>query len=220
MGERVDQHRQIGAVRAWAKRPGELGGAALRPVDDDDLARAFVAQPPRRDGGHLAGTDDHHRLAGQVAEMLLRGVDRCGGNRGRVAGDCGAAAGFFAGIDRLTEERVQRLAQGPRTLRLHVGVLDLAQNLGFADQHRVETGAHPQEVFDGLCPEQRVHVRLHVAHVTVPEVIEECFELRDPGLVVFQFGVDLEPAAGLQHQRLAHRFVIAQRDQRFSHRRR
>ncbi len=49
------------------------------------------------------------------------------------------------------------------------------------------------------------------------EVAEERFQLRDAGLVVFQLGVDLEPPARLQHQRFAHRFVVAQGDQRFGH---
>ena len=96
-------------------------------------------------------------------------------------------------------------------------VLDLAENLGFADQHRVEAGADAEEMIDRLAPEQRVHVGVHVLDAAVAEVAEELADLLDAFFVVFELGVDLEPAAGLQHQRFADRFVVAQRDQRFAH---
>ena len=105
-------------------------------------------------------------------------------------------------------------------MRLNVCVFDLAQDLRFADQHRVEAGAHAKEMIDGLRPEQRVDVGLHVAHVAVAEVLEEALDLRDTGFVVFEFGVDLEPVARREHQRFADGLVVTQRDQRLAHLRR
>ena len=78
-------------------------------------------------------------------------------------------------------------------------------------------GADAQEMIDRLAPQQRVDVRVHVLDAAVAEIAEELPDLLDACFVIFEFGVDLEAAARLQHQRLFHRFVIAQRDQRFAH---
>ena len=112
---------------------------------------------------------------------------------------------------------MQRLAQRPRPLRLDVGVFDLTEDLGFADEHRIEARADPEQMIDGLAAQQRVHVRFHVADVAMAEIRQELLELRNAGLVVFEFGVNLKPVARCNHDRFADGFVIAQRDQRLAH---
>ena len=54
-------------------------------------------------------------------------------------------------------------------------------------------------------------------NVAVPEVFQERLELLDARLVVFEFRVDLEPAAGREHDRFPDHFVIPKRDQGFAH---
>jgi len=126
-------------------------------------------------------------------------------------------ARFLAGLECLPEERVQRLPERARFLRLDVGVFDLAEDLGLADQHRIEAGRDPEQVVGRLRAEQRVHVRRHVLDVAVAEVAQERFELLDPRLVIFEFRVDFEPPAGREHRRFTDHLVITQRDQGLGH---
>ena len=47
------------------------------------------------------------------------------------------------------------------------------------------------------------------SNTAVAEVAEELADLADAFFVVFDFGVDFQAAAGLQHERLFHRRIIA-----------
>jgi len=97
-------------------------------------------------------------------------------------------------------------------------IRDRPQYFGFADQHRVEPGADAEKMLDGFASEQRVQIRLEiVGDRSVPEMLEERFELLHAGFVIVELGVDLEASACLQHQRFAHRPVIVQRDERLAH---
>jgi hypothetical protein len=94
----------------------------------------------------------------------------------------------------------------------------LPEDLGFADQHRVEAGANPEEMPDGLMTQQRIEIRFDVVTGrAVTKVGEKRLDLRDTALVVVELGVDFDATARLQHHGLLHRFVIAERDQRFGH---
>ncbi len=113
---------------------------------------------------------------------------------------------------------MQRPSDRTSRRRGNVCIFDLAENLGFADQHRVESGADPEEMIDGLVTESRIKVRLQVVTgCAVTKVREKRLDLRDAGFVVVELGVDLQAAAGLQHDRFLDRFVIPQRDQRLGH---
>ena len=47
--------------------------------------------------------------------------------------------------------------------------------------------------------------------------VRNCLSWLTPELVVFEFGVDLEPIAGGDHHRFAHGFIVAQRNERLTH---
>ena len=73
-------------------------------------------------------------------------------------------------------------------------------------------------MLDGFASEQSIQVGFQIVlDRRVPEVLQKRFELRDAGFVIVELGVNLEAPASLQHQRFAHGFVIAQRDERFTH---
>ena len=71
----------------------------------------------------------------------------------------------------------RRWSVRPSDLRLRgrdVRALDLRQDFGLADQHRIEACAHAEEMLYGLSPEPGVEVRFDiVAGRAVPEVREE-----------------------------------------------
>ena len=87
---------------------------------------------------------------------------------------------------------MQRSAERVGLRRGDVRLLDLPENFGFADQHRVETGADAEKMLDGLVTEPSVKVGLDiVAGGAVTEVGQKRFYLTDAALVVGELGIDL-----------------------------
>ena len=56
-------------------------------------------------------------------------------------------------MQRFAKQFVQRFAERVRLLRLNVRVFDLTQYFRFADQHRIQSGAYAENVFDRLRPQ-------------------------------------------------------------------
>ena len=193
----------------------DLEGGAVE--DYRHRACAFGANPLRDERAHSSRAEHQHRAPTECSQSRLRKLDRGARVADRLRADPGLRTRHLPGSDREAEEIVQDRAERARLLGLDVCLFDLAENLRFADEHRVEARAHAEEMVDGLAAEERVQVRVHVAHVGVPEILEEALDLRDARLVVLKLGVDLQTVAGLQHQRFADRLVIAQRDEGLAH---
>ena len=79
-----------------------------------------------------------------------------------ASADGGLRARRLARVERFAEEPVQRRAERARLLGAIVRFLDLSEDLGFADQHRVQPGGDVQEMVHGVAAEQRVEIRLDV----------------------------------------------------------
>ena len=147
--------------------------------------------------------------------MRARGFDGRRRHRDRLAADPRLGARRLSGGQRLAKKLVQRATERLRVRRGDVRIFDLSEDLGFADQHRIETRADAEEMFDRSTPEMRVKIRFQiVTRGAVTEIREERFDLCDAALVIVERRVNLEPSARLQHRSFANGFVVAQRDER------
>ena len=123
---------------AAAEALGQADRAVVVAVGDEDGVDAAGGQRPGDQLGGLAGADDQHAALGEVAERAPRQLDRDRGDRDALLADRGLLAGPPAGGERAAEEAVEDRPGRALDQRQLVGALDLALDLGLADDHRVE----------------------------------------------------------------------------------
>jgi hypothetical protein len=164
--------------------------------------------------GHLPGADEQHPLVLQVAENLARQF-----HRGVADGHgAGADAGFRAHplghgkglVHQLVEQKTGAAALG----RVTVGLLQLAEDLRLADDHRIQAGGHQEQVLDrGLVPMLvDMPVQFLDGHGAGKQLVEDL----GAGLLRVLAGEQhLDPVAGGQEVVLAHRLQLPQSTQGF-----
>ena len=114
------------------------------------LAHALTLQVLQGQFGHLAGAHQQDGLAGQLAEDLPGQADRGIADADGVVADAGFAAHPFGHGEGLVQQAVQNGAGGLVLGGLPVGLLDLPQDLGLAQDHGIEAGGYPEEVLHRL----------------------------------------------------------------------
>ena len=129
------------------------------------LATKIEAQPCGHQvaGGefaHLAGADDEDRLPFQRAEDLLGEFDRNRGDGDRRRSDGGLGAHALGDGEGAAEKLVELTANRAYCAGSRVGLFDLAEDLGFADDHRIETGSYAEEMANGVFLAEFVEVRV------------------------------------------------------------
>ncbi|ABA50496.1 hypothetical protein BURPS1710b_3601 [Burkholderia pseudomallei 1710b] len=158
--ELVHARGQIGERhRAAAEALGELRAALGGAVRDDELARALRGEVGRAELDHLARADEQHALLRDLLEDALREAHGRGRHRHRLRADLGRAAHFLRDRERALEQLVQVGAERTRLGRGAYRVLHLAEDLRFAEHHRIEPGRDAKRVAHRLGLRQRVHVR-------------------------------------------------------------
>ena len=129
-------------------------GDALRAIEaavgDDHAADLLRVQVPRGELDHVAGADQERRVALEAAEDAARELDAGGCDRDRARADGGLAADLLGDGERRLEQPVQQRARGARLLRRAVGVLQLAEDLGLAEDQRIESGSDREDVPDRI----------------------------------------------------------------------
>ena len=141
----------VEADRLAAEALGEADRAVVAAVGDEDGLDAARGERLGGQLGRLAGADHEHAAAGEVAERALRELDRDRGDaRRRPRRSAVSVADPLAGRERAAEEAVEDRPGGALDERQLVGALDLALDLGLAEDHRVEPGGDPEEVRGGL----------------------------------------------------------------------
>ena len=103
----------------------------------------------------LAGADDHDVPRGQLAQRGARRVDRDRRHGGVPDRDRGLRAHALAGRQRGAEQPVGQRPGRARGQRALVGALDLALDLGLADDHRVQPADDAVEVPRGVAVARR-----------------------------------------------------------------
>ena len=126
-----------------------------RAVRDRRDRGSTRAQVPRRQLAHLAGADEQHGVAREVAEHLLGEGGGGGRHRGRALADRGLDPGAAAGVQGLPKEPVEQRAGRSELER----VPHLAEDLALARDERVETGRDAEQVQRGTVVAEPVENR-------------------------------------------------------------
>ena len=146
------------ADRVAVEALGEPDRAVVMAVGDEDGGDAAGDQGAGEQLGGLAGADDEHAAVAEVAERAPRQLDRDRGDRDVLLADPGLIAGAAAGGEGAAEEAVEDRPGAALDQSQLVGALDLALDLGLAEDHRVEPGGDAEEVADRVAGAQRVEV--------------------------------------------------------------
>ncbi len=143
----LQQRGQIREARRDATHfPGELLRVRAAAVRDQELGGSACPQLPRRKLGHLAGAEQEHRAAGQVAQDLPRHLDRQRGDRDGATGNGRLGAHPLGGGERRRHGAGQGRSAGAGLERARMRGLDLPLDLRLADHHRVEAGRDAEQV--------------------------------------------------------------------------
>ena len=171
------------------------------------MATTTRAAPALGDHGggqraHRAGADDEHLGAVERAEHLPGLVQPGGDQRAAGAVDAGLGAGPLADPQGLLGERAELPAGGPGVLRGAQRVPDLAEDLALADDHRVQPAGHREQVRDGAVLVVHVEVRGELVQGDAGPPGEQLGGLGEAAVELVDLGVDLDPVAGGEHDRL------------------
>jgi len=137
-------------VRARREAPGELIGVRAGAIRNADLRQPLTLERDERALDHLARSHEQGRLAGEILEDLRGQIDGDACDRHRTLGDARLVDDALGGRKGPLEEARQDRSTGTRLDCDPVGVLQLPQDLGLADDHRVDRGCHPKDVPDGI----------------------------------------------------------------------
>ena len=122
---------------------------------------------------HLARADDQHAAAVERLEDLLGELDGGVADRDRVLADLGLVADALADLEALAEQLVEDALARTRLERVLVGLFDLPEDLGLANDHRVERSDHPEEVPHDRLALEDVEVADQLVTVEIVVVGEE-----------------------------------------------
>jgi hypothetical protein len=146
-----------------------------------------------------ARADEQGRVLPEVGEELLREGHRRVGDGHRAGADLGIRAYLFCDREGVLEQLRELLADGPGALCVAVGVLQLAEDLRLAEDHRVQPASHPEDV-----PQRGVVVQLEQRigerRVQVVGVVQPV--LQAPAARVVRHDVELGAIAGREQHGL------------------
>ena len=121
-------------------------GAVEGAVGDEQRGHAVGEERARGLLAGFTGAEDHGAAAAQFAENLLRQFHRDRSDRDAAARDGGAGTDRLGRGERRLEKPVEPLAGLAPRSRDVVGVLELAENFGLADDHRLEAGSEGEKM--------------------------------------------------------------------------
>ena len=158
---RLDERRVERLPRhgASADRLRERCRMRGRPARDDQPADALRLHVDGGELAHLAGADDEHRAALEVAEDFSRELDGGVADRHRAFGERGLRAHALAGGKRRMKQLVQQRAGAAHLRGDAERVLHLPEYLRLAHDERVEARRDAVQMRDGVLPGLRVEVR-------------------------------------------------------------
>jgi len=181
---------------ASAQLGGEGSGALGRAVGDGDLFDAARLEGARGLFAGFAGADDEDFVLGQGGEDLFRKLDGGGHDGDAAALDVGRGADVLGDVEGALEGLVQPGAGVLVREGEFVGVLELAEDLGLADDHGVEAGGDLEEVMQAVGFGQ--HVNFLIQGTDKGVMIDEKFLQPGKGDLGCErgVGVDLNAVAG------------------------
>ena len=136
--------------RAPAQLGGQSDGAVVRAVRHDEAVRTAGEQGARGFLTGLARADDHDLPFVQRIKNFLRQFHGHGGDGDTAALDVGLGADLLGHLEGALESLVQPRAGVPVLEGQVVGFLELAEDFGFAEHHRVETAGDLEQVLNAV----------------------------------------------------------------------
>ena len=112
-------------------------------------------------------------LLEKSSKIALGHIHRHGGDGGLALADLGFVADALADLKGVVEEAVEQPAGGALLGGLGVGLLDLVDDLVFAQHHRIQPAGHAEEVADRLLVAELVEVRAEGLHGQVAGLGDE-----------------------------------------------
>ncbi len=194
----------VGEVERAA--PGDARGHALgdgrRAVGHHHPTGSAGDQGGSRQGPHRPCADDEHPALGEVTEDLGSGIEGDGHHGDAGAVDAGLGVDPLAGSQGPLADAVEHASGGTAVLAPDEAGTHLAQYLGLAHHHRVQSCGDGEQVGHGGGVEVHVAV-LDEGPAIAPrplghQVGNGCHRRVEAGHV----GVDLDPVAGRQDHRL------------------
>ena len=175
-------------------------------VGDQQPPHLAFTQVPCSQFDGLAGTDQQHGGIVQPGERVLCRAHGRRGHRHRVGADLGIGPRTLGHREGLLEQAVRALAEQAMVARGRPGVLHLAEDLRFAQHHRVQPGGDPEQVAHSLGIGMLVQIALQVAGPAAQPLVQRLCRLGH--------GVQFGAVAGGQQHRLGNLRGIAQRTER------
>ena len=123
-----------------------------------DAANPLLAKEPQGDLAHLPGANQQDGPAGEVAEDVGGCRHRGVTDGDRTSPDPGRVARALCRPDRATSDDFEPCVKSTSVACRGQCPLDLAENLGLADHHRIETAGHLEEMRDGLLATELVGI--------------------------------------------------------------
>ena len=185
---------------------GDLFCAGLGAVGDENIRCALLDEVAGGELGHLAGSYQEDGFSFERAEDLAGEVYGDAGDGDGVGADLGFGADFFGYGEGALEEAVELIGDGSYFAGDGVGLFDLAEDLGLADDHAVEGAGYAEEMTDGFALAELVEVGLEGVRGNGEVLVEEAEEvgfvvLRGRG--VFLEGEEFDAVAGGEDEAFA-----------------
>src|SRR4029077_17708052 len=111
---------------------------------------AGLAKVPGGELGHFSRADDHDCTIRKRSENLSRELDRGVADRDSHLADTGFRADPLGDAEGAREQAVHPSADRTARLCSSISGLHLAENLGLAEDHGIETGGDAEQVVNGL----------------------------------------------------------------------
>ena len=176
LGVELLEGQDLGGAGGAAELGGEALGAGLGAVGDDEIGGAVLDEVAGGELGHLAGADEQDGFSGQGAEDLAGEVDGDRGDGDAGGADLGLGADALGDGEGALEQAFEGAGDGTDLAGDGVGLLDLAEDLGLADDHGVERAGDAEEVADGVALAELVEVRGEGGEGDAEELFEEAGE--------------------------------------------
>ena len=169
----------------------EVACALMVAIGNKHRADAARIEATRHAFARLACAEDHDLVVEEVAENFFSEVHGDGSDGGRAARDGGFGTNLLGGLERALEELVQAGIDGSGIGGRCVGLFDLAENFGFAEDHGIETAGYAEEVLGSRCG----------IGGSKRKVGQEAGEIRQGGLGIGGGGVKFHAVAGREQNR-------------------
>jgi hypothetical protein len=182
---------------------GQLLGASGRAVRDDQV-RALTLQRPRGQIRHFSRANQQHGSSRETFEDFLCVIDGHRAERHRIARDLGLAPHPPRDPVRALETGAQDRAGDARADRGFMRLLHLAQDLGLADDLRVQAGGDAEQMVDRLDVDANVEMRSELQLGGARAVRQIPAQRRDGRVRIGRRGIHLDAVAGRKQRRLAH----------------